>query len=93
LVGVIFFTLRILWSESAADHIFLPCFQHFLWDGCDEEYKIYRCWYEDLEGPIPGTRYHFNRFSRLLYAESKDGLTWEKPEFDIHLYDGKKQTS
>ncbi len=29
-----FFILRILWSESAADHLSLTRFQHFLWDGC-----------------------------------------------------------
>ena len=36
-----FFILRILWSESAADHLFLTLPEreshHILWDGCVEE--------------------------------------------------------
>ncbi len=51
----------------------------------DPTAQIYRCWYDD--------RYEFfdvgvsNR-SRLYYAQSKDGLNWDKPVLGKHVIDG-----
>ena len=56
-----------------------------LWD---EQERLFRCWYEDLEGPPKPTGGHFGFFSRQLYAQSSDGLEWEKPSLDIAKYDG-----
>lgn len=41
---------------------------------------LIKCWYEDL-GPMEPYQKHPWR-NRLLYAESKDGVTFEKPLFD-----------
>lgn len=52
----------------------------------DPQDGLFKCWYEDggmLEaGEWPHT-------SRLLYAESNDGIHWVKPEFDIVLHEGR----
>ncbi|MFW5858165.1 MAG: hypothetical protein ACOCX4_09820, partial [Planctomycetota bacterium] len=47
----------------------------------------YKCWYEDL-GPLDGRGGH-PMHNRVLYAESADGIAWEKPDLDIVLHDGK----
>ena len=55
---------------------------------------LFKCWYEDLDllphdHPAVVNRHSFHR-SRVLYAQSEDGLTWEKPEFDIVVEDGRR---
>ena len=44
LVGVIFFTTRVLWSESGAGHLFYPgltnALKRILWDSCENILKI-----------------------------------------------------
>lgn len=52
-------------------------------DGTD---GLIKCWYEDL-GHIDGQGHPWK--SRLLYAESRDGLTFRKPELDICPADGR----
>jgi hypothetical protein len=56
----------------------------------DPQDGLCKCWYEDLEGPLPTPNVHWNRFSRQLYAESKDGFEWRKPELDVYRLDGHK---
>ena len=52
--------------------------------------QLFKCWYEDLDlsgerrGAAHGTT------GGLLYAQSKDGLHWEKPLLDRILYQGQK---
>ena len=58
-----------------------------LWDPHDH---LFKCWYEDLEGPPQPSGGHFGFFSRQLYAQSVDGTTWEKPELDISVIDGRR---
>ena len=51
--------------------------------------QLFKCWYEDLnlqaerDGKGQGE-------CGLLYAQSKDGLHWEKPLLDRILYKGQK---
>ena len=52
---------------------------------------LFKCWYEDLEGPDPSrSSHHFNMFSRQLYAQSENGVDWVKPELDVHPFEGAK---
>jgi hypothetical protein len=32
----------------------------------DEQDGLFKCWYEDLEGPLPNIRHHWGMFSRQL---------------------------
>ena len=48
---------------------------------------LIKCWYEDL-GPIDGQGHP--RKTRLLYAESEDGLHFHKPPLDVCVVDGKR---
>ena len=53
----------------------------------DPKDRLIKCWYEDL-GPLePGGSHPV--YTRLLYAESEDGITFTKPEFDICPIDGR----
>jgi len=54
----------------------------------DPESGLFKCWYEDLEGPPKAVGQHFGCFSRQLYAESEDGLRWRKPELGLYELDG-----
>lgn len=57
----------------------------------DPQDGLFKCWYEDLDGPDEArSSYHFNMFSRQLYAESEDGVNWRKPELDVYTVDGRK---
>jgi len=56
----------------------------------DPQDGLFKCWYEDMEGPLPGVRSNFGRFCRKLYAESVDGLRWRRPELDLYEMDGRK---
>lgn len=51
----------------------------------DPEDGIVKCWYEDL-GPIDGQGHP--RKTRVLYAESDDGLNFRKPDLDICVING-----
>ena len=56
----------------------------------DDEDGLFKCWYEDL---FAGPDYrHEGRYfeARQLYAQSEDGLHWEKPELDILPEDDRK---
>ncbi len=71
----------------------------------DEEMGIYRVWYKTFtrdavteDGkPVPreqrvrGTyrKFPWRRGDGLCYAVSKDGIAWEKPLMDLHLWEGK----
>lgn len=56
----------------------------------DPERKLFRCWYEDLNQKSERDGSDYGESGALLYAESADGLHWEKPLFDRVLFDGKK---
>ncbi len=51
----------------------------------DTEASLFRCWYEDFyeyfDVGLPSKQ-------RLLYAQSDDGLNWEKPILGKHVLDG-----
>ena len=48
---------------------------------------LFKCWYEDL-GPVDGKGHPM--LTRLLYAESEDGITFTKPELDVCEIDGQR---
>ena len=48
---------------------------------------LYKCWYEDL-GPAPQNGTH-GFHNRLLYAESRNGVDWHKPDLGIVLHEGR----
>lgn len=51
----------------------------------DPEEKVYKAWYDFLK-----PRGRLEKFqSRTSYAESKDGLTWYKPELNLFSYEGR----
>jgi len=56
----------------------------------DQEESLFKCWYEDLEGPFDHLTHHFGMFSRQLYAESENGEIWRKPDLDVIPYKGGK---
>lgn len=51
----------------------------------DPKDRLLKCWYEDAGLKTAGK---WKDTSRLLYAESRDGIRWIKPEFDIVKFDG-----
>ena len=51
----------------------------------DGDEKIYKMWYEVRD---PKTDW-----GRLLYAVSKDGLTWEKPELNTHEFEKSRKNN
>ncbi|MBM3861538.1 MAG: hypothetical protein FJ395_18085 [Verrucomicrobia bacterium] len=53
----------------------------------DSKDKLFKCWYED--GGLEKAGDWRNSHSRVLYAESRDGIHWEKPELDIVRHKGK----
>ena len=63
----------------------------------DPDDGLFKCWYEDwhiehnehLKKPIS---FHDPRYfpSRYLYAQSSDGVNWEKPELDVRAEGGRK---
>jgi hypothetical protein len=71
-------------------------YPNLLWD---EEEQIFKLWYKcvlaDPEAIAkmdnPSTVHDVGWY--LLYATSKDGLTWDKPVLDLHRYDGKSETN
>jgi hypothetical protein len=52
----------------------------------DPQDTLIKCWYEDL-GEIDGKAHPWR--TRLLYAESQDGINFRKPELDICRVNGK----
>jgi hypothetical protein len=63
----------------------------------DRESKLFRCWYNGVEAVQYDTRVYPERkgFAHWLgrmwnvgYAESKDGVYWEKPLFEQYLHRG-----
>ena len=46
---------------------------------------LIKCWYEDL-GPVDGKEHPW--MTRILYAESRDGVTFTKPDTGIHTAEG-----
>ena len=57
----------------------------------DPKDGLFKCWYEDL-GPVRRNvwgRGNYTHRTRMLYAESTDGIHFRKPELDICLFDGK----
>ena len=53
----------------------------------DPEDGLVKCWYEDL-GLINGEGHPWK--TRVLYAESKDGIHFQKPALDICMIDGRR---
>lgn len=50
----------------------------------DEQRHLYRCWY---------LIYGSGRYDGLCYAESKDGIVWEKPNLGLVPFDGSKENN
>lgn len=71
----------------------------------DEEEQLYRCYYtlftydEDSEHtPLserPGRQYQptAGRITSLCYAQSKDGVNWEKPELNLVEFEGSRKNN
>jgi len=57
-------------------------FGSVLYDPADQRYKM---WYESLNGYKPGTLE-----TLILYAESRDGRNWTRPELGLHELNGSK---
>lgn len=53
----------------------------------DPAEKLYKGWYL-MYRYIPGIETGYNYST--LYAESKDGISWKKPELDFYVIDGRK---
>ena len=53
------------------------------------EEKRFKCWYEDLDLGVEGKTGSCDGNS-VLYAESADGLEWEKPELDRVRFEGRR---
>ena len=69
----------------------------------DEHEQLFKCWYQDLgwdydafmnmepsEDNLPHWDFFKTADNRCLYAESGDGVHWEKPELDYRSIDGRK---
>jgi hypothetical protein len=57
----------------------------------DPRDNLFKCWYTDWEKPeVRAGDFAIgeSRFN-ILYAESGDGLTWDKPVFDLYPVDGR----
>ncbi len=75
----------------------------------DEEEKLYKCWYcpfiidqRTTETPInkrdPGSVHYMNakparREEAILYATSKDGIAWDKPDLGIIEFEGSSKNN
>ena len=80
----------------------LPHFRSSTWNVCfDSQEDLYKCWYEDMGWDYEGWMgrspnsdsnkpYPQTLNNRYLYAESKDGISWEKPELDYRQMDSQK---
>jgi len=53
----------------------------------DSQDGLFKCWYEDLVDHDPSK---YLVAARQCYAQSSDGVTWEKPELDVVTEDGRK---
>ncbi|NQU75880.1 MAG: hypothetical protein HQ546_06155, partial [Planctomycetes bacterium] len=56
----------------------------------DAQEKVFKCLYEDLNLAAEWGGKGHGEASHLLYAVSRDGVTWEKPLMDHVLYKGQK---
>ena len=54
----------------------------------DPEDGLFRCWYEDYYDYFNWDISKEIQANRLYYAQSEDGLNWEKPELGKHYVDG-----
>ena len=73
--------------ENATNNLY----PNVLWDEQDQIFKMwYKCVLSDKEViaqmDMPSTVHDVGWY--LLYATSKDGLTWEKPELGLHKFNG-----
>jgi hypothetical protein len=68
----------------------------------DEERKLFRMWYAVYDMEAWGRQFLHGQWKRegnqtasymVAYAESADGITWEKPLLDKLLYDGAERTN
>ena len=55
----------------------------------DLEAGHFKCWYEDYYSYFDSSKHSPSVESRLFYAQSDDGLTWEKPLLGKHFIDGR----
>lgn len=61
----------------------------------DSEHSLFTCFYQDQDPPprdnpaSPYDRLAGRARARVLRAVSTDGISWQKPEFDRHLHDGR----
>lgn len=72
--------------------------EHIVYTNCsdykviyDPDEALFKCWYADLDWPEvkPGEPAVGKSVYNMLYAQSKDGLHWEKPELGLHRIDGR----
>ncbi len=61
-----------------------PALRHVIFDPKE---NLYKSWYVMIRWE-PGFETGYNYST--LYVESKDGITWEKPELDLFPYNGQK---
>ena len=54
----------------------------------DSQAGHFKCWYEDYYSYFNSEQHRPSVESRLFYAQSDDGLTWEKPALGKHFIDG-----
>jgi hypothetical protein len=65
-----------------------PYFRHSTFNVIrDAQDGLYKCWYEDFHNYFGLKKGEFIR-ERLCYAQSVDGLNWEKPALGKHIIDG-----
>jgi hypothetical protein len=54
----------------------------------DPQDKLFKCWYEDYFDYYAISKHHMQINNRMLYAQSTDGLNWEKPALGKYQMDG-----
>lgn len=65
----------------------------------DESTGGFRMWYLTRQEAIPGIKdiavpgFRKHRYDVVLYATSRDGVTWEKPALHLHAFAGSKENN
>ena len=55
----------------------------------DPRAGLFKCWYEDFYSYFGSPKHKPGLDSRIMYAQSEDGLHWEKPPLGMHSIDGR----
>ena len=84
--------------QPAAREVVLAYGQPWEGDGCNfhsilKDGDLYRMYYNAWEMLSAGLQAHTLNQVKIAYAESRDGLTWEKPELGICEFSGSRKNN